>query len=157
MLTKKNKIIILCGMVGLLVVTGWLNIMLNVWTNKGGDTPAGEQLNFFEQYRVDRIATRDQTRMHLESIVNNPASTEEAVASALAEIQELAKTFDQELTLETLIKALGFEDAIVANSTVNLNVIVQADEITSEQANQVLNIVTTETGRDATDVRLITV
>jgi hypothetical protein len=159
MLTKKKKIIILVGMVGLLVVTGWLNIMLNNWTNnKNTDSPTGGgQLNFFEQFRVDRIATRDQTRMHLETIVNNPASTPEAIASALAQIEDLARTFNQELALETMIKGLGFSDAIVTNSTVNLNVIVQAQELTSKQANQILNIITTETDTPATDVRLMTV
>jgi len=147
-------------MVGLLVVTGWLNIMLNTWGigKNNDDTPTGgSQLNFFEQFRIDRIATMDQTRMHLETIVNNPASTPEAVESALAEIENLAKVFNQEVALETIIKALGFSDVAVTNALVNLTVMVQAEEISQEQSDKILHAVVSETNRDPIDVRLLTI
>ena len=61
------------------------------------------------------------------------------------------------LVIEGLIKSLGFEDAVVTNTTENINVIVKSAELTSEEAAQILDIVTTETDKTALDVRIIPV
>jgi len=70
---------------------------------------------------------------------------------------ELTRNMEIELVLEGLIKSLGFEDAVVTNSTESVNIIVKAKEITSDQAAQILDVVVTETKKDATNVRIIPV
>ena len=57
--------------------------------------------------------------------------------------------------LEGLIKALGFEDAVVTSTTENINVIVKCGEMTGTQAAQILEIIVTETETNATNVRII--
>ncbi|MDR3022312.1 MAG: SpoIIIAH-like family protein [Clostridiales bacterium] len=157
MLTKRKKTIILFGMIGLLVITGWLNIMLNNWTSGNGDQPTGgDSLSFFAQYRADRLISRTESRLHLESIINNPNSSPEAIASAEQELSVLASNFETELVLETLIKALGFSDAAVAYAS-NVNVMVKGDELNDEKANQILHIILNETESDPSTVRLIEV
>lgn len=159
MLSKKKKIIVLVGMVALLVLAGCLNIFLNIKNQEGGDpiSGGGSYGNFFETYRVDRQTTRDQTILYLDAIINNEASTEEAVANAEASKLELTANMEIELVLEGLIKSLGFEDAVVTNSTENVNIIVKAKELTSEQAAQILEVVITETKKEAGNVRIIPV
>lgn len=155
---KKKKIIVLVGMIALLVVAGGLNIFLNLY-NKGGDAPVSGNTygNFFETYRVDRQTTRDQTVLYLDAIIGNEASSAEAIANAEASKLELTKNMEVELVLEGLIKSLGFEDAVVTNSTENVNIIVKAKELTSEQAAKILDVVLTETEKEATNVRIIPV
>jgi stage III sporulation protein AH len=62
---------------------------------------------------------------------------------------------EQELTLETLIKAKGFEDAIVAIGDGGVNVVVGTAEMSAEEATQILAIITDETDFEATDVKII--
>jgi stage III sporulation protein AH len=157
MLSKKKKVFILVGMVALLVVTGCLNIFLNnkaTKANASGDVTYG---NFFSTYRTDRQATRDQTILYLDAIINNEASTAEAVSAAEAQKLALTKNMDLELVLEGLIKALGFEDTIVTASTDNINIIIKSDELTENEVAQVLDIVVSETDKTALDVRILPV
>ena len=76
-----------------------------------------------------------------------------------AEAQKLSltKNMDLELVLEGLIKALGFEDAIVTASTENINVILKSDELTEAEVAQVLDVIVSETDKSALDVRIIPV
>lgn len=158
MLSKKKKVFILIGMVALLVVTGCLNIFLNTKASKvsasGNEVTYG---NFFTTYRTDRQATRDQTILYLDAIIGNEASTASAVADAEAQKLALTKNMDLELVLEGLIKALGFEDAIVTATTENINIIIKSDEMTESEVAQVLDIIVSETDKTALDVRIIPV
>ena len=62
---------------------------------------------------------------------------------------------ENELVLENLIKARGFEDACVTMSTGNVNVVVKDGDLNSQDVAQILWIVTEETGCSATDVVVV--
>lgn len=159
MLGKKSKIFVLAGMIALLVVTGVLNIFLN--RSAASEGAMGEadysSADFFVTYRADRLETRNRTIMYLDEIIASPASSEEAAAQAERDKLALTAAMDTELVLEGLIKAAGFDDAIVTTSSENVNVIVKSAALTSEQAARVLEIVSSETGKKATSVRIIPV
>lgn len=157
MLSKKKKIFVLIGMVALLGAAACLNIFLNKSNDKPADGSGVTMGSFFETYRADRQSTRDQTMLYYDAIIANEASSSEAIANAEAAKLELAKNMEVELVLEGLIKSLGFEDAVVTNTTENINIIVKAAELTSAEAAQILEIVTTETDKVANDVRIIPV
>ena len=158
MLGKKGKIFVLVGMVALLVVTGVLNIVLNKnvassSVNAGEDSSA----SFFETYRLDRTQTRAETVMYLDAIISDKASSAEAVSAAENDKLALTSAMELELVLEGLIKAAGFEDAVVTATSENLNVILKTSTLTDEQAAKVLEIITTETDRKAASIRIIPV
>ncbi len=166
MLSKKKKIFILCGMLALLVVTGVLNIVLNgksISASGGGGTTSGGGNNdltnasFFATYRSDRDATREQSLLYLDSIIASSSSDSEAAENARQSKLELTKNMELELVLEGLIKALGFDDVVVASSTESVNVIVKAKELSEDQATQIAEVITTETGRKTFDIRIISV
>jgi len=154
MLSKKKKIVVLVGMVALLVVTGVLNIVLN---NNVNDRPtdAGQYQTLFQMYRADRTATRNATKLSLEAIIANEASSAEAVAAAEAQRLELTLIMEKELVLEGLVRAIGFSDAFITMSTANINVIVRAEALTEDEANRILSIIVDETGRSAQNVIII--
>ena len=112
---KKSKIIVLAGMIALLVLTGVLNIVINkkAQSVSSGDTTASA--DFFVTYRADRLATRNQSMLDLDEIIKS--GSEEAIKNAEAEKLALTSTMENELKLEGLIKAIGFEDAIVTDET----------------------------------------
>ena len=59
------------------------------------------------------------------------------------------------MQLESLVKAKGFEDAIVTMSDSGVNVVVGTPELTAEQAAQIYDIVRSETEFTAGDVKII--
>ena len=62
---------------------------------------------------------------------------------------------DNNEKLEGLIKAKGFGDCIVTMSTDNVNIVVMDEELSLEEAAQILNIVETETSFIAPDVVIV--
>ena len=155
MLSKKKKIIILSCMVVLLVATGVLNVVLNRKPSEsasGGSVGAG---NFFDTYRQDRVTTRSQTIIYLDAIIASAQG--EAKTNAEAQKLELVAVMEKELILEGLIKSFGFEDCIVTMSTDNVNIIVKSEELTEQEVAQILHCIVTETGKPATQIRVIPV
>jgi stage III sporulation protein AH len=146
-LTKKRKLIILGGMVALLIVTAVLNIWL-----LGGDGDDPEYLNtagFFTSYRLERETTRAQEILYLDSIINNEsAEFAAAKATAMQQKLKLISVMETELLLESLIKAKGFDDAVVSigAGSDNINVIVMCDELTLNDTILIYNVIKDEMG-----------
>ncbi len=156
--TNKKKIIVVFSMVALLVATGCLNYFLNVKTSDStptGDVSSDSTPTFFETYRTDRDATRDQEIAYLDEIIASATSTETAIQDAESQKLNITTSMEMELVLEGLIKAKGFSDCIVTMSTENVNIVVMDTELTLEEAAQILNIIETETSYTAPDVVII--
>ncbi len=154
---NRKKIIVVFSMVALLIGTGCLNYFLNVKTTDSDDAPDNNVVTptFFETYRTDRESTRDQEIAYLDEIISSGTSTETAVQDAENQKLNITSSMEKELVLEGLIKAKGFGDCIVTMSTENVNIVVKDDELTLEEAAQILNIVETETSFTAPDVVII--
>lgn len=150
-----KKVIILCSMVALLVITGVLNFVL---TRKLGDDAVSGQpteTTFFSAYRSDRETSRAEEFSYLDAIIASADSTDEIKATATAKKMELLSNIDCELVVENLIKAKGFQDAVVTMSTNNINVIIQQEELTSEQVAQILGVILSETDYTPSQVVIV--
>ena len=154
---NRKKIIVVFSMVALLIGTGCLNYFLNVKTADNNESPDNNVVTptFFETYRTDRESTRDQEIAYLDEIISSGTSTETAVQDAENQKLNITSSMEKELVLEGLIKAKGFGDCIVTMSTDNVNIVVKDEELTLEEAAQILNIVETETSFTAPDVVII--
>lgn len=153
MLSRRKKIFVMVGMVALLVVTGCMSLFLNEQAQTTVDSTTTETYeSLFVTYRSDRDATREQTMLYLDSIIADESATEDVIAEAQAQKLEIISYMELELTLEGLIKALGFDDAFITASTENVYVVVQSDDLTTDQANQILAIVIEETGKSAQNI-----
>lgn len=155
MTSKKKKVFILVGMVALLVLTGVLNIVLNNVVDVDGTDTSTTYSDFFVSFKVERETWREQSILYYDAIIASSQSSKDAKDNAEAARQALIDASETERTLEGLIKGLGFADAIVTSTTQNINVIVKCTEMTGTQANQILDIIVSETGALATNVRVI--
>ncbi len=157
-LGKKSKFFALAGMILLLVVTGYLNVYLNN-NAKTQSTPASTVTisNFFETYRSDRTAMREQTVMYLDSVINSEFSSADTIAQAQESKIQLVNSIETELKLESTIKALGFEDVVVSSSDENYNIILKSVSLNDEEVARVLEVVTTHTGTQPSNVIIIPV
>ncbi|MFA6666817.1 MAG: SpoIIIAH-like family protein [Bacilli bacterium] len=156
MVSKKKKILVLSIMVVLLVATGFLNLTLsNNIVTEAGTTSS----NFFTTYRADRTSTRNEEQLYYEAIISSASSSADAKAVAEAKKIELIQTMELELVVEGLIKAKGFEDAIVTLTTSNINVIVKAPDATllSTEVAQIFEIVKEQTTGTIDNIKIIPV
>lgn len=154
-MSKKKKIIVLVSMVALLVLTGCLNYFLN----RPGSQSAGADntltySDYFTSSHADRDSSRTETVMQYNAIIESEATSAEAKANAEAQLAALVKGMETEQRLETLIKALGFDDCLVTVGTENINIILKSDPLTDQEVAQVLNVVVSETDKTAANVRI---
>ncbi|MDE7215179.1 MAG: SpoIIIAH-like family protein [Clostridia bacterium] len=156
-----KKALVLCCMVALLVVTGVLNYVLNTQikdnddnlVNGGNDGTAVE--TFFSSHRSNRETARAEEFSYLDAIISSESTSESVKASAQDKQVELLSFIEKELVLESLIKAKGFEDAVVTMSTNNLNVIVKQAELTREEVAQILGTILQETDYVASQIYVV--
>ena len=158
MLSKKKKIIILTTMMILLVVTGFLNITLNNSVDSSTTVNAGyTSANFFVTYRTDRTNTRNETMEYYDAIINADNSSAEAVQLAKDKKAEIIKTMNMETSMEGLIKAKGFSDAIVSCSDTYINVIVKSAALEENEVSGIVDIVQSQTQKDIDYIKIIPV
>lgn len=153
---RTKKIIVLSVMVALLVATGVLNWALNDRLTASGPIDANAVTEtFFSAYRSEREATRESEFLYLDAIISSETSSEAAKTAAEEQKLGLVERMEKEMQLESLVKAKGFEDAIVTMSDSGVNVVVGTAELTAEQAAQIYDIVRSETDLTAGDVKII--
>lgn len=150
---KRTKIIILTLMVLLLGVTGYLNIALNKSITQTATVTSGT--SYFSSYRTDRESTRDQEILYYDAIIDSPSSTEAAISAAEQAKMDLIATMEQELAVEGLIKAMGFNDCVIALSSNKVNVVVKAESLTENEVAQICTIVTEQLGTALRNIVII--
>ena len=152
---KRTKIIILVAMVLLLGVTGYLNIVLNRSIASPSTTTTTS--SYFTAYRTDRQSNRDQQLLYLDAIIANETTSAEAKTNAENARLEIVALMDKELIVEGLIKAKGFEDAIVTINDANVNAIVKAASLNKTEVAKIVNVIQTQLGTDIENIKIIPV
>ena len=160
---KINKKITVISVLGLmLVVTGYINYSgssLKVAENKTSDeyVPVGEAMsvssssivenndNYFKKARMDKESERAKSIELLTAIVSNPDSTPEAKADAETKLSAIASNIETEVNTEGLIKAKGYNDAVVYVSDSSVNVVVASQELTAADTSRIRDIVFEQT------------
>lgn len=153
---KKTKIIVITAMVLLLGVTGYLNIMLNN-SIVNEESNIVQTSSYFQTYRSTRESTRDQELLYYDAIITNENSTADAIQKAENLKLNLINQMEQELVVEGLIKAKGFEDCIVSMLDGNVNAVVKAKELSSSEVAQILAVIQTQLNTSLENIKIIPV
>lgn len=154
---KRTKIIIIAAMVLLLGVTGYLNVVLNNSVSDNNDG-AVTTSSYFQTYRADRESTRDQEMLYYDAIIASESSTAEAIATAESAKLALIGQMEQELVVEGLIKAKGFEDCVVTISDENVNAVVSsAEQLTTTEVAQIVEIIQSQLNTSIENIKIIPV
>ncbi len=112
---------------------------------------------YFTNSRLTRKQSKDEAIELLNTVVSNESSSAESVAKANAEISALAAETELEGTVESLIKAKGFEDCVVFISSDLVNVVVKTEGLTPEQAAQINEIVVSQTDISVSNIKIVEV
>lgn len=159
MLTKKKKIIVLVSMLILLVITGVLNVMVNssAVTTTTASTSSYESASFFTTCRADRAQTRQESIDYYNQIIASSASSSDAKKNAETQISSILSSMSMETTMEGLIKAKGFSEALVNYSSTYINVLVKSAKLTDSEVAQIVEIIQSQVNRDIDYIKIIPV
>ena len=157
-MSKKKKIIVMSSLVFLLALTAVLNVLLAQNRSAVGDEVV-TTANYFAIYRSERTTTRSEELLQLDSIIALYDETSEEYAEAVAAKMEIVTAMEQELQLETMIKSLGFSDAVVSigMDSENVNVFINSDELDMDTALSIYDMLRNEAGVDAGNIIIMPV
>lgn len=157
-MSKKKKIIVMSSLVFLLALTAVLNVLLAQNRSAVGDEVV-TTANYFATYRSERTTTRSEELLQLNSIIALYDETSEEYAEAVAAKMEIVTAMEQELQLETMIKSLGFSDAVVSigMDSENVNVFINSDELDMDTALSIYDMLRNEAGVDAGNIIIMPV
>ena len=119
---------------------------------QAGISGAGD---YFDMFRLERDEAREMEIGYLDEIIAAGATDSETLEEAQQQKLALVGNMEKEMVIETMIVAKGFRDAAVTFGSGTVNVVLDASEITEEQAAQILDIVLCETGFRAEQVKIV--
>lgn len=156
-MTKKKKIIILSCMIALLAVTAVFNFVFTTEQANVDTQTASTYSNYFTQYRAERLTTRNEELLQLDAVLNQAQAGSTEYNEALSMKTALAANTEKEMLLESLIKAYGFDDAVVVIGldSSNINVIAKSEELTTEDAIRIYTVVSEEISVSPENVKII--
>lgn len=120
--------------------------------NTADTAPAAD---YFETFRQDREEVRKLEIEYLDEVIAASATDQETLADAQKQKLVLVENMEKEFTIESMIKAKGFEDAAVTFHAGTVNVVVKCDELNDGQVAQILDIVKKETGEPAKNIKVM--
>jgi len=174
-LTGKKRILIIAAAALLLIIAVYFNYRLNSeditqsTENAGGilfESSSAQQVNavedssiyagtdYFESFRNNRENVRSKELEYLSSIINDSRTDPETLKDAQEQKIEIVNNMEKEFTVESMLIAKGFKDAAVTLHQGSVNVIVDSEPLTAEQAAQILDIVLRETDVLAENVKV---
>ncbi|WP_455541903.1 SpoIIIAH-like family protein [Intestinibacter sp.] len=111
-----------------------------------------------DTYIVDMKMTRERQRNQLteqlNEIINNPSTADGAKVEASNMKVEIVKNSDIELQIENLLLAKGYDEAIVFIDGDKVNVVVNMEEITQNDATKIFDIVSNQSGINRENIKL---
>lgn len=159
-MNNKKKIIIMSCLVGLLAVTAVFNFVLSgaQVTSLNSDSSVSTA-NYFTTYRSERTNTRSEELVQLDSVIALYDAGTEKFEEATAAKLKIVGMMENELALETMIKSLGFSDAVVSigYDSDNVNVFINSSELSYDSALSIYQMLKEEAGVMAGNVIIMPV
>ncbi len=113
--------------------------------------------DYFETAKKEREDARKEAGETIEETLKSSNLSEEDKKSALAKLEQIAARIENESSMETLLKAKGFEKAVVVMGDSGVSVVVKSNGLTSAQTLQIQDIVTSQTKTPLSDIKIIPV
>lgn len=111
-----------------------------------------------DTYIVDMKMTREKQRNslteQLNEIINNPSTADEAKVEASNMKMEIVKNSDMELQIENLLLAKGYDQAIVFIDKNQVNVVLNVENITQNDATKIFDIVSNQSKINRENIKL---
>ncbi|AZR73544.1 hypothetical protein BBF96_09185 [Anoxybacter fermentans] len=111
--------------------------------------------DFFVQYRLERDKARSEQINIYREMINNPNVDPSIKKNAQEALLRLTRHIEQEMEIESLIRARGFYDALAYMHENSIDLIIQTDGLTETDVTKIGDIVTKITDLRLEDITII--
>ncbi len=162
MVVLRKKQILIVGIAALVAVAGYLNFSYGD-TSSDPETlgevklvnSSTEETDFFNEARLEREIERSESVASLQTIARDAATSAEGKAAAEAEVVNLTRLSETESSIETMLFAKGFEDAVIYIGKDSVTAIVKTNGLESGAVAQIVDLITAQTGIPADKIKII--
>lgn len=113
--------------------------------------------DYFAQARLDKMNNRDEAVQTLQSIMGGGDLTEDELVVNALDAVEVSKLIESEGTIESLVKAQGFEDCVAYLDGESAKVVIKTEGLDKAQAAAVKEIIMSESNVLAENIRIFEV
>jgi len=113
--------------------------------------------DYFAQARLDKMNNRDEAVQTLQSIIGGGDVTEDEQVVNAIDAVEVSKLIESEGTIESLIKAQGFEDCVAYLDGESAKIVVKTEGLDKSQAAAIKEIILGEADVPAENIRIFEV
>ena len=125
-------------------------------TENKEETQKEEKDGYFEESKLSRDTMYSQTLETYQGILNNTNVSEEQKAIVTEEISKLNKEKNAIMICENLISTKGFSNCVIFANVDSISVIVEADELQTDEIAQIQNIISREMGAEPENIHIMT-
>lgn len=121
----------------------------------GKDSGEKAKKDLLIDYRLDRDKARSEQVSNYRELVNNPNSDSSIKKHAQELLLSLSKRIEEEMEVESLIRAAGFPDAVAFLHENSIDLIIQCAGLTSEEVAKIGDVVVRVTDLKFEDISII--
>ncbi|MEG6522579.1 SpoIIIAH-like family protein [Desulfotomaculum sp. 1211_IL3151] len=110
---------------------------------------------FFVEYRLERERSRGHQIEIAREIINNTHSDPEVRKKAQEQMYVISNNLQKELEVESLIRAKGYQDSVVFLEGKTVTVVIQARDLTQEDAIKITDLVSRSTQAQPQNIVII--
>ena len=123
--------------------------------NELEETSAPVKDDYFQESKLSRDTMYSQTLETYQSILNNSNVSEEQKAIVTQQITELSKEKNAIMICENLISTKGFSNCVIFVNVDSISVIVEAEELKTEEIAQIQNIISREMSAKVENIHIM--
>lgn len=109
--------------------------------NQNVQVMTGTSDDYFAEVKLNRDAWNSQKLATYMEVFTNTDASSEAIAGAKESHDKLLAKQDTEMNIENLIKALGYEEAVIITNDDHVKVIVQAEKMEKKQVVEIVTLI----------------
>ena len=120
------------------------------------ETSTTEEDEYFQESKLSRDTMYSQSLETYQGILNNSNVSEEQKAIVTQEITELNKEKNAIMICENLISTKGFRNCVIFVNMESISVIVEADQLKTDEIAQIQNIISREMNAKVENIHIMT-
>lgn len=116
-----------------------------------------ESEDYFETAKKDRQKALNEAQETVEETLKSADVTDSERAEALKTVNDISARIEKANNIETLLKAKGFQKALVVIGDSDISVIVNSEGLTTAQTLQIQDVVTAQTQIPLSNIKIVTI
>ncbi len=116
-----------------------------------------DTVDYFAQARLDKMNNRDEAVQTLQTIIGGGDLSDDEMVSNALDAVEVSKLIEAEGTIESLVKAQGFEDCVAYLDGESAKLVVKTEGLDKAQAASIKEIIMGESEISAEKIRIFEV